>query len=82
VVFLARGRKFWFYTTMLLLLVGPLAGCKYVEVPQYRTQHKLEQRTTKVRHYDQHGRYKGYSIIGPYNTRHYDKDGRFTGTSK
>lgn len=67
--------------TLIMLLV--LVGCAAtVEIPQYRTEQKAEQQRNKIRHYDQQGRYKGYSVIGPYNTRHYDKDGRFIGTSK
>lgn len=79
-VFIARWQKFRILSILLLLLIAFPVSC--VSVPQYRTQHKIEQRTTKVRHYDKDSRYKGYSIIGPYNTRHYDKDGRFIGTSK
>jgi outer membrane biogenesis lipoprotein LolB len=57
-----------------------LLGCAAtVEIPQYQTEQKKEQRAIKVRHYDQSGRYTGYSVVGPYNTRHYDKNGRYIG---
>lgn len=64
------------------LLAIFLFSCAPVEIPQYNTQQKMEQQRNKIRHYDQSGRYTGYSVVGPYNTRHYDKDGRFIGTSK
>lgn len=35
-----------------------------------------------IRHYDDDGRYKGYTIVNKYGMRHYDKQGRFVGTSK
>lgn len=64
---------------LVLIMMGLLMGCSFIDVPQYRSKHKMEQKTTKVRHYDQSGRYKGYSIIGPYNTRHYDENSRYKG---
>ena len=55
-----------------LILVCALLMCGCVTVDS-------NYHTTKYRHYDNHGRYEGYTIETPYVYRHYDKSGKYMG---
>ncbi|MFW9871797.1 MAG: hypothetical protein ACFFG0_01760 [Candidatus Thorarchaeota archaeon] len=51
-------------------------GCTVVPYT-YQDKHEF-----KIRHYDNRGRYEGYSICNDYGCRHYDKNSRYKGYTK
>lgn len=61
---------------IFLILVFILMGCTVVPYT-YQDKHEF-----KIRHYDNRGRYEGYSICNDYGCRHYDKNSRYKGYTK
>jgi len=62
--------------TILYLILILLIVTSCVTIQGNRIQ------STKYRHYDNHGRYEGYSICNDYGCRHYDKQSRYKGHTK